>query len=242
MRHRYKVLGAIAFLLIVGGIGFFWSANNTSILVYPQVWSQYSPYGSGYEFKVNDAQLGPDQTLESGWLSEIDRVVVTDTKGIEYELDRDYNINEYSGEVTRRFVLYGPEDSHLPETGKYRFDFIKDNEIVLMKYVDYVQSNLGYPTDVSWERRGEDIYVTWTPPPNVDKDNWYKVLIWNTDGTPDAFVSLVFEGTSSNGLLEKVPFIEGGEYQINVAVFSNDGYAYSHYQYFVWDENATPVN
>lgn len=241
LRRRYKVLGAIAFILIVGGVAFYWSANNTTLLVFPQVWSQYSPYGSGYEFKVNDAQIGPNQPLESGWLSTVDRVVVTDTKGIEYELERDYEINNYSGEVTRRFVLYGPEDSHLPETGRYRFDFIKDGEISLTKYVDYVQSNIGYPTDISWERRGEDIYVEWTPPANVGKKNWYKVLIWSHEDTPESFISLRFEGEAASGLLEDVPFVEDGKYQLNVAVYYNDGYSYSHYHYFIWDEDTTSL-
>ncbi len=240
MKRIYKVAVVLS-LLLIGGVGLFWAGNNTSILVYPEVWSQFSPYGASYEFKVNDAQLGPKAELESGFLSKIDRVVVTDTRDIEYELERDFNINDYSGEVTRRFVLYGPEEAELPETGKYRFDFIKDGEIVLTKYVDYTQNNLGFPTNVSWERMGSDIFVQWTPPPNVDKKNWYKVLIWNTDDTPQAFVSLRFDGDASSGLLENVPLVENGEYQLNVAVFSGVGYAYSHYYYFRWDENATPI-
>ncbi len=217
------------------------TTDKATILVNPQIWSQYSPYGASYEFKVNDEVLKPEAELEYGVLSKIDRVVVTDTKGVQYELERDYNINEYSGEVTRRFVLYGPEEAELPETGRYRFDFIKDSEIVLTKYVDYTQSNLDYPKDVTWERRGKDIFVQWTPPPNMDKKNWYKVLIWNNDGTPDAYASLRFDGDASSGLLEDVPFVENGEYQINVAVFSREGFAYSEYQYFIWDDIATKI-
>ena len=77
--------------------------------------------------------------------------------------------------------------------GKYRFDYIKNGEIVLTQYLDYTQSNLGYPTNVSCERKGNDIFVQWTPPLNVNKKNGYKVLIWNTDGTPEVFVSLKFD-------------------------------------------------
>jgi hypothetical protein len=167
--------------------------------------------------------------------------VVTDTKGVEFELNRDFNINEYSGEVTRRFVLYGPEEAELPKTGKYRFDFFRGGEIVLTQYVDYTQSNLGHPIDISWERRENDVFVQWTPPPNVGKKNWYKVLIWNIGDTPEAFVSLKFHGDAVSGLLENVPLVENGEYRLNVAVFSGVGYAYSHYYYFRWDEKATPI-
>ena len=241
LRRIFKAAAVVVAVLLIGGVGLFWVYNDKAILIFPEVWSQYSPYGASYEFKVNDAQLDPNAELESGFLSTVDRVIVTDTRGIEFELDRDFNINEYSGEVTRRFVLYGPEEAELPETGKYRFDYIKNGKIVLTQYVDYTQSNLGYPTNVSWERKGNDIFVQWTPPLNVNKKNWYKVLIWNTDGTPEAFVSLKFDGDVSYGLLENVPLVENGEYQLNVAVFSGVGYAYSHYYYFSWDENATPI-
>jgi len=241
LRRTFKVAIGFVVVLLVGGVGLFWADNSRAILVFPEVWSQYSPYGASYEFKVNDGQLNPNAGLESGFLSTVDRVVVTDPKGVEFELNRDYNINAYSGEVTRRFVLYGPEEAELPETGSYRFDFFRDGGIVLTQYVDYTQSNLGYPTDVTWERRGNDIFVQWTPPPNVNKNYWYKVLLWNIDDTPDAFVSLKFDGDASSGLLEEVPLIEDGEYQLNVAVFSGVGYAYSHYYFFRWDEQATII-
>lgn len=239
MRRIFKAATVVVAVFLIVGVVLFWADNDKAIFVFPQVWSQYSPYGASYEFKVNDGQINPNAKLESGFLSTIDRVIVTDTKGREFELNRDYNINEYSGEVTRRFVLYGPEEAELPETGRYRFDFIKNGEIVLTQYVDYTQSNLGFPTDVSWERRGDDIFVQWTPPPNVGRKNWYKVLIWNIDGTPEAFVSLEFDGDASSGLMENVPLVENGEYQLNVAVFSGVGYAYSHYYYFTWDDMAT---
>ena len=34
---------------------------------------------------------------------------------------------------------------------------------------------------------------------------------------------------------------EEGEYQLNVAMFSGVGYAYSHYYFFRWDEQATTI-
>ena len=176
----------------------------TSILVLPQVWSQNSPYGASYEFKVNDVQLLKKE-LETGFLSTIDGVVVTDPKGRTFTLERDFNINEYSGEVTRRFVLYGPPDGGLPESGKYRFAFNKAGKIVSVKTVDYEQSKLGYPTEVRWERRGEDLHVEWTPPPDVGKENWYKVIVWDTEDDWETPTSLVFDWDASDGLLEDVP-------------------------------------
>ncbi len=240
MRRIVKAGLVLLSIIIIGVIGMRWASHNTIAFLFPQVWSQSSPYGDGYEFKVNHVPLWTNK-LETGFLSTIDRVVVTDIQGREYELERDYEINDYSGEVTRRFVLYGPQNSFLPETGEYQFDFIIDDEIVLTMYKDYVQDYLRYPTDVTWERRGDDIYVEWIPPPGLSKKNWYKVLIWSIDDTPDAFVSLKFDGDASSGLLEDVPFIEEGRYQVNVAVYSGVGYAYSYRHNFIWDSDAKPI-
>jgi len=240
LRRIHKAALIVAGILTIGVVGLYIISTFTTAMIFPEVWSQSSPYGASYEFKVNDHPLmGKD--LEIGRLSIIDRVVVTDAKGKKFELEREFNINEYSGEVTRRFVLYGPPDGGLPESGKYRFDFIKEGKIVLVKYVDYVQSALGYPTEISWERRGNDIYVEWNPPPNVSRKNWYKVIIWDTEGIWETPISLVFDWDASDGLLEGVPFIENGIYQLEVAIFSGAGYAYSEYYEFIWDQEASPL-
>jgi len=189
---------------------------------------------------VNDFQPFTKE-LETGFLSTVDGVIVTDPGGRTFTLERDYNVNEYSGEVTRRFVLYGPPDGGLPETGEYRFSFIKAGKIVGVKTVDYVQSQLGYPTDVRWERRGGGLYVEWTPPANVGKENWYKVIVWDTEGDWDTPTSLVFDWDASDGLLEGVPFVDYGVYQLEVALFSDVGYAYSEYHHFIWDSEASRV-
>ena len=240
LKRIHKAALIVAGILAIGIIGLYIISTYTTIMIYPEVWSQNSPYGASYEFKVNDVQLIKKE-LETGFISTLDRVVVTDTKGKQYELERDFNINEYSGEVTRRFVLYGPPDGGLPESGKYRFDFIKEGKTVLVKYVDYVQSTLGYPTEIKWERRGKDLHVEWSPPPNVGKENWYKIIIWNTEGTLETPISLRFKWDASEGLLEDVPFIENGTYQLDVAVFSGVGFAYSEHHYFIWDQEASPI-
>ena len=240
MRRRYKVLLIIPVLILLAVGVVFWAGRNTTLLIFPEVWSQSSPEGDSYEFKVNQF-MNEDSELEVGFLSTLDRVTVTDPGNRIYELERDFNINEYSGEVTRRFVLYGPPNGGLPETGKYRFDFLIGDEIKLTKYVDYYQDNLEYPTEVRWERRNDDIYVNWTPPSDANKKNWYKVLIWNIGDTPQLFISLRFEGDATSGLMEDVPLIEGGTYQLNVAFYSNVGYAYSEYYNFMWDETASTI-
>jgi len=241
LRRRFKVLLTIPVLILLAVGVFFWAGRNTTLLIYPQVWSQSSPEGDSYEFKVNQF-IKDDTELEVGFLSTMDRVMVTDPSGRTFELERDFNINEYSGEITRRFVLYDPSDGDLPETGKYRFIFLIGDEVKLTKHVDYVQDNLEYLTGVKWERREDDIFVEWTPPSDATRKNWYKVLIWNIGDTPQQFVSLRFDGDVSSGLLEKVPCIEGGTYQLNVAFFSNVGYAYSEYYNFIWDETASPLS
>ena len=150
MRRRYKVLLTIPVIILLAVGAFYWAGRNTTLLIFPQVWSQSSPDGDSYEFKVNHL-VNDVSELEVGFLSTMDRVKVTDPSGRTFELDRDFNVNEYSGEITRRFVLYGPPDGGLPETGKYRFDFLIGDEIKLTKHVDYVQDNLEYPTAVKWE-------------------------------------------------------------------------------------------
>ncbi|NQT08212.1 hypothetical protein HQ586_03975 [Candidatus Bathyarchaeota archaeon] len=234
MKRIRKAALLIAGILVIAIIGFYIISTYTSTMLFPEVWSQNSPYGASYEFKVNDAPFFKNE-LEAGYLSTVDRVVVTDPKGRKYELERDFNINEYSGEVTRRFVLYGPPDGGLPESGKYRFAFIKEGKTVSEKTVDYEQSKLGYPSEVRWERRREDLFVEWSPPPDVDKENWYKVIVWDTEDNWETPTSLVFDWDASDGLLESVPFIENRVYQLEVAIFSGAGYAYSEYHYFIWD-------
>ena len=227
-------------LLVIATVGFYIISTFTSTMLFPEVWSQNSPYGASYEFKVNDIdfmKIG----LETGFLSTVDRVVVTDPTGRVFELERDFNINEYSGEVTRRFVLYGPPDGGLPESGKYRFAFNRAGKRVGVKYVEYEQSSLGYPTEVRWERRGEDLYVEWNPPTDVGKENWYKVIVWDTEDTWETPTSLVFNWDASDGLLEDVPFIENGIYRLEVAIFSGAGFAFSEYHHFIWDSAASRI-
>ncbi|TRO62059.1 hypothetical protein E2P71_00395 [Candidatus Bathyarchaeota archaeon] len=242
MRLRYKILLSIPVIVLALAVSLCLIGQYTNAFLITEVWSQNSPAGESYEYKVNEFQCALIKSgLERGFLSTLDAVRVITPDGGVYWLNRDFNINEYSGEVTRRYVLYGPEKAELPVSGKYRFEFIRDDKVVHTKTMSYVQSKIDYPTDIRWERRGDDLYVSWTPPEGMTKDNWYKVLVWNMDGTPELFISLSFDGDAAEGLMEDVPLVEDGEYQVNVAVYYHEGYAYTDSYFFRWDQNASEI-
>jgi hypothetical protein len=133
--------------------------------MYEEVWSQTSPIGTSFEYKVNCA--GDPETLEPCYLSDLSAVRVLTPDDASFELEKDFNINDYSGEVTRRWVLYGPQDGSPPASGEYTFEYLKAGEVVRPETIDYTQSQIAYPTNVEWQRKGDDIAVTWTPPVGV---------------------------------------------------------------------------
>jgi hypothetical protein len=78
------------------------SQNKPAIDIFPEVWSQHSPYGQGYEFKVNC--IGNYTILDECFLWDLDSVHVHTPENASFSLKKDFNINNYSGEVTRRWV------------------------------------------------------------------------------------------------------------------------------------------
>ena len=200
--------------------------------IFPEVWSQHSPYGSSYEFKVNC--FGDYEKLEECFLWNVDSVRVVPPNSTIYNLNKDFNVNNYSGEITRRWVLYGPYNASLPSKGNYTFEFIINDSLIVKDVVFYEPSMIGYPTGVSWERRVDDLYVSWVPPEGVGEDDFYKVIVWEEYGTPDTFISNRFNGLKVDAVLPNVPFIEEGNYSVNVAVYFKDGYAFSEYIKFQW--------
>ncbi len=200
--------------------------------IFSEVWSQNSPAGKGYEFKVNCGQNY--SSLETCYLWNIENVSVTTPESVRYFLGKDFNVNNYSGEITRRWVLYGPENSTLPVSGIYRFEFTKEKSVVFVDFVNYTRSAIDYPKEVKWEKRGSDLFVNWIPPSGVGKEMWYKVILWNEAGTPQNFVSLSFPWNVKEGTLKNVLFVNGGNYSLNVAVFYRGGYAYSEYVKVQW--------
>jgi hypothetical protein len=200
--------------------------------IWPEVWSQHAPGVASYEFKINCS--GPGAVDDPCFLSDLTAVTVEMPDGRAFDLERDFNVNTYSGEVTRRWVLYGPNDGGLPPSGEYVFRYFRGGATVLEHPVRYAASIIDYPRDVAWTRAGKDLRVTWTPPAGLAPGVYYKVILWAEYGTPDTLVSLVFPWDARAGALPDVPLVEGGHYSLNVAIYFKDGYAYSEYVKLTW--------
>ena len=89
--------------------------------IWPQVWSQHASSIQSWEYKVNCGDASSHE--QACFLSDLTSVVVTTPAGELIELEKDFNTNDFSGEVTRRWVLYGPEDGDLPLRGDYVFSY-----------------------------------------------------------------------------------------------------------------------
>jgi hypothetical protein len=201
---------------------------------YCEVWSKNGPDGASYEFKVNDDCSGYDTIgkrpgcgmLESGFLWNCDSVSVVDPGGHEFQLTKDFNVNTYSGEVTRRWVLYGPAGAGLLETGRYTFRFFRNRRLAGQDTVRYVRDDIGYPTDVRCRRDDGSLEVTWNPPRGDVAGTWYKVIVFGVSDS--SFFSRQFDnprGTLASATLNDVPMTQGKTYDVNVAIYYAHGYA-----------------
>jgi hypothetical protein len=203
--------------------------------IWPQVWSQHAPDVKSWEYKVNCGEASSH--TDPCFLSDLTSVEVTTPTGDLIELEKDFNTNEFSGEITRRWVLYGPQDGELPEQGDYVFSYNRGDELLYEQLIPYESGVISYPTGVEWRRDGPDIAVTWSPPAEAANDMHYKALIWQVEDTPDVFISNVFDWDADTVVLKDVPMIVGGKYSLNVAIFFDDGYAYSEYIILEWPES-----
>ena len=229
----FRLLAAIALLAVAcSSSGVSLPGPFSEPDVYEEVWSQTSEFGTSWEYKVNCS--GDPTTLEPCFLSDLTLVRVLTPDGDVVDLEKDFNVNDYSGEVTRRWVLYGPQEGSPPASGEYTFEYLQSDEVIRSHAIDYTQSNIAYPTEVKWQRNGNDIAVQWSPPAGVEKGMWYKVIIGSEGDTPAAFVSQVFEWDAESAVLPDVPLLEDGNYYISVPVFYNGGYAYGPDKSFVW--------
>lgn len=202
--------------------------------IWPQVWSRHAPDVQSWEYKVNCGDA--DSHTEPCFLSGLTSVRVTTPAGDLIELEKDFNTNEFSGEVTRRWVLYGPEDGDLPVQGDYVFSYSRGAELLYEQVVPYDSGVISYPTEVEWKRSTNDIVVKWVAPPEAANGMHYKALIWQVEDTPELFISDVFDWDATTAVLRDVPMVVGGKYSLNVAIFFDDGYAYSEYVIFEWPE------
>jgi hypothetical protein len=200
--------------------------------IWPQVWSQHAPGISSWEYKVNcgDAK----SHLDPCFLSDLTAVTVEAPDGSVTELEKDFNTNSFSGEVTRRWVRYGPPDGALPTRGDYTFRYWRGEDLAYEQKARYSSGPISYPTGVAWSRDGGGLHVAWSAPPEAAKGMSYKAIIWQVENTPEVFVSQQFGWDATSGTLRDVPLIEGGKYSLNVAIYFDDGYSYSEYVIFEW--------
>lgn len=196
---------------------------------YPEVWSSNAFDGQSYEFKSNC--VGEFEELETCFLWTVTALIVEAPDGTRFELNKDFNINDYSGEVTRRWVLYGPVGAGLMPAGDYRFHYYEGEQIVLTQTVDYTPKTIGFPEDIKWIREGDDLVIEWTPPEGTDSEMWYKVLLFPDGGN---VISDVIDWDASSARLPDIPLEDGATGTLNVAIYFRGGYAPSQYLPFTW--------
>src|SRR3989344_1166546 len=197
--------------------------------IYAEVWTKNGYDGASYEFKVN---CGPNYArLETCFLWDLSAVVVTGPDGKRYELTKDFNVQGYSGEVTRRWVLYGPAGASFPVPGVYRFLYYRGDKIAYAHDIHYQPTTISYPTEIVWQRDGNDFVVSWRPPQGMETGMWYKVLLFRKNGE---VISAVVEWNASNARLKNLPLGEGEQADMNVTSYFHGGYAYPKNIPIVW--------
>ncbi len=207
------------------------AGNLEVVRIYAEVWSYNGADGQSYEYKVNCT--GDYPSLETCFLWDLDQVVVTSPGGQTFQLEKDFNIQSYSGEVTRRWVLYGQPGEGLPETGLYVFTFIRDGVTVLVRSIAYERSIVPIATNVVVTQVGGDLHVSWKPPEGITPDTGYKVLVYEANTWVYA-ASMSFPGDSHEATLPNPPLVPGRRYELNVMLGGNHGYSASEHVFFTW--------
>ncbi len=195
--------------------------QSPKVDVYPEVWSKNGYDGASYEFKSN---CGPSySTLEECFLWQMTRVDVVGPNGTTYQLNKDFNQNAYSGEITRRWVLYGPAGAGLPGVGTYVFSYFKGDSVALTQSVNYMPSVVQAPNNITWRREGNDLIVAWQPPSGMTDKMWYKVIVFRTNGQ---VLSQQVTWNSSDATLKNFPLDPAEAADMNVSSYFPGGYAY----------------
>ena len=145
--------------------------------------------------------------------------------------DPERSANVHSGEVTRRWVLYGPVGAGLMPAGDYQFLYYEGEELVLTQIVSYIPQTVGYPMDIVWTREGADLAIQWTPPAATNADMWYKVLLFPDSGN---VIREIVPWDASSARLPNIPLADGATGTVNVAIYFRGGYAPSRYLPFTW--------
>lgn len=206
-------------------------SNFEVIKIYPQVWSHNSPHGTSYEYKVNCSN--DYSILETCFLWDIDQVHVTTPDGEQFALEKDFNIQSYSGETTRRWVLYGPIGAGVPINGIYTFSFIRENSIILFRELKYEEKIVPFPEKITVLQEGNGLHVTWDPAQGKTPDMDYKVIVFD-DTTGQVAASQSFPSNSKDVFLPALPLIPGRTYRVIVATFSHFGFSESEQILLKW--------
>ena len=197
-----------------------------------KIWSQHgAETGESYEYAV-DCYYGGGRvypTLNSCYLARPTAVRVTTPTGTTYELEKDFNIQTYSGEVTRRWVLYGPPNAGFPPSGLYVFKYYTVDGLEYEESVPYTLRSIDYPTNVQWKREEDDLIVEWTAPRAGEPGMWGKVLLFPESGET---ISQAYEWGTTTARLEDLPIRQGTRVLLNVMIAlyeppAGAGYAYS---------------
>ena len=199
-----------------------------------RVWSKNGFDGESYEYAV--ICEGDYAVLESCFLSGFTAVRVEAPDGRIFELEKDFNIQGFSGEVTRRWVLYGPAGAGFPTSGDYIFRFYTGVTLEHEESVPYTLRTVGFPTDVVARREGNDLVVEWTQPSDGAPSMLGKVLLFPDGGE---IISQVYNWGTRSARLPDIPLSDGIPTLVNVMLAfyeapAGGGYAYSEYVRLVW--------
>lgn len=204
---------------------------SPTVDIHAEVWTKNGYDGASYEYKVN---CGSNYaTLEECFLWDLTRVAVTAPSGQVYELAKDFNVNSYSGEITRRWVLYGPAGGGLPAAGTYTFSYEKNGTVVLTQILTYTPEVVDAPKNVTYVRDGDDLVIFWEAPAGISSQMWYKPSV-DPPGNDRQIISQVEAWNQTSARLNDVPVGPGEQIEINVAVFFPGGYAYPQPLVITW--------
>ncbi len=201
-------------------------------LAYPQVWGNEDPGGVlSYEFKTN---CTADYTvLDTCFLWNLTDVTVTAPSGMIFHLRKDFNSNQYSGEVTRRWVLYGPPNSGLPQSGVYTFTYYKNGKVVLVQKVNYTQSIVPPATNISAVQNENSLYVSWQPPAGL-VGGGCKVFVSRNSSTGFIYSQPVSCDSDHVTLSDLSLLVPGERYEVTVMIAGPGGSSGNEIFYIVW--------
>lgn len=205
--------------------------STRSLDTHAEVWTKNGYDGVSYEYKVN---CGPNyDKLETCFLWDLTQVVVTTPSGSQYTLKKDFNINSYSGEVTRRWVLYGPGGGGLPAAGKYTFTYYRDDKVAHTQTLNYKPSVVSPPSNITYKHDGKNLTISWFAPKGINSTMWYKPSV-DPPGNDRQIISKTIAWDKTSATLKDVPVSAGEQIEINVAVFFPGGYAYPRPMLVTW--------